>query len=124
MLDVIDLLRRYAVYDFFVVAVIWLAVAVLGNSPLTLWPVVACIVSGITLRMWPGERITWAWCVSTAVLGFLLAAYQVYAWAPFIGGTFTTLAVTALVGFAVFAIVHVFLFFVGLKPTLPQPGTS
>ena len=124
MLDVIGLLRKYAAYAFFVVAVAWLVVAVLGTSPLTLWPVVACVVSGITLLMWPGLRFTFAWVISTAVLGFLLSAYQVYAWAPFLGGTFSALAAASFVGFAIFAVVHVFLFFVGLKPTLPQANAS
>ena len=120
MLDVMGLLRKYAAYAFFVVAAAWLAVAVLGDSPLTLWPVVACVASGVLLWMWPGQRFTWAWVVSTAVLGFLLSAYQVYAWAPFLGGTFSALAATSFVGFAIFALVHVFLFFVGLKPALPK----
>jgi hypothetical protein len=120
MLDILGLLRKYVAYAFFAVALVWLVVAVLGESSLTLWPVGACLVSGIALRMWPGQRLTWAWVVSTAVLGFLLSAYQVYAWAPFLGGTFSTLAATSFVGFAVFAIVHIFLFFVGLKPALPQ----
>jgi hypothetical protein len=120
MFDVIGLLRKNATYAFFVVALAWLAVAVLGNSPLTLWPFVACVVSGIALRMWPSQRFTWAWVVSTAVLGFLLSVYQVYAWAPFLGGTFSVLAATSFVGFGIFAIAHVFLFFAGLKPSLPK----
>jgi hypothetical protein len=123
MFDVMGLLRKNAAYAFFVVAVAWLAVAVLGDSPLTLWPVGACIVSGFTLRMWPGERFTWAWVVATAVLGFLLSAYQVYAWVPFLGGTFSTLAAASLVGFAIFAVAHAFLFFVALKPALPKAGS-
>ena len=124
MFDVVGLVRKNAAYSFFVVAVIWLAVAVLGDSPLTLWPVGACIVSGLALRMWPGERFTWAWVVSTAVLGFLLSAYQVYAWTPFLGGTFSTLAAASFIGFAVFAVVHAFLFFVGLNPALPKAAAS
>jgi hypothetical protein len=120
MLDVIGLLRKNAAYAFFVVALVWLVVAVLGDSPLTLWPVVACVISGVTLRMWPGQRFTWAWVVSTAVLGFLLSAYQVYAWAPFLGGTFSALAATSFIGFAIFAIAHAFLFVVGVKPALPK----
>jgi hypothetical protein len=124
MFDFVGLLRKNASYAFFVVAVAWLAVAVLGDSPLTLWPVVACIVSGVTLRMWPGERFTWAWVVSSAVLGFLLSAYQVYAWAPYLGGTFSVLAVTSLVGFAIFAIAHAFLFFVGLRPAAPKSAAT
>jgi len=124
MFDVLAILRKNAAYAFFVVAAAWLAVAVLGDSPLTLWPVVACVVSGITLRMWPGQRFTWAWVVSTAVLGFLLSAYQVYAWAPFLGGTFSALAATSFVGFAIFAVVHVFLFVVGLGPTIPKSAAA
>jgi hypothetical protein len=124
MLDIVSLLRKNFVYVFFAVGVIWLAVAVIGDSPLTLWPVVACIASGVMLRVRPGQRLTWAWAVSTAVLGFLLSVYQVYAWAPYLGGTFSTLAAASLVGFALFAVVHAFLFFIGWKPVVPKAATG
>ncbi len=116
MPDILGMLRTNSSYAFLVVGVVWLAVAVLASSVLILWPVAACIVSGLALRMWPGGRFTWAWTVSSAVLGFLLSAYQVYAWAPFLGGTFSVTAAVTLVGFAVFAVVHLLLFYTGLRP--------
>jgi len=112
----VAMLRENSAYAFLAVGVAWIAVAVLAGSALVLWPVVACFVSGFALKTWPGRRLTWAWAVSSAVLGFLLSAYQVYAWAPFLGGAFSTLAAASLVGFAIFAVVHVFLFYAGLKP--------
>ncbi len=117
MPGILGTLRANAAYVFMAVGVAWLAVAVLAGSALILWPVLAFLVSGFMLRMMPGKRFTWAWVVSSAVLGFILSAYQVYAWSPFIGGNFTTLAAASLVGFALFAAVHLLLFYVGLKPT-------
>ncbi len=122
MPSVLGTLRANSSYAFFGVGVVWLAVAVLAGSALTLWPVVAFMVSGYTLRMMPGRRFTWAWVVSSAVLGLLLSAYQVYAWVPFLEGALSTLAVVSLVGFTIFAVVHAVLFYVGLKPAAPPPS--
>ena len=116
MPPILRTLRANAAYAFIAVGVVWLAVAVLASSAYVLWPVLACFVSGAFLKLRPGERFTWAWSVSSAVLGFLLSAYQIYAWAPFIGGSFTTIAGASLIGFALFAVVHLFLFYAGLKP--------
>ena len=123
MPSIVSMLRANSAYEFLAVGVVWLAVAVLAGSALILWPVVACFVSGYALKMRPGRRFTWAWAVSSAVLGFLLSAYQVYAWSPFVGGAFTTLAATSLVGFAVFAAVHLFLFYAGLRPVV-EPASG
>jgi hypothetical protein len=106
-----DTLVANAAYAFIGVGVIWLAIAVLSDSSLILWPVAACLAGGIMLREWPSGRLTWSWAVATAVMGFLLSAYQVYAWLSFLGGTFTTLAVVSVISFAIFAMVHVFLFY-------------
>jgi hypothetical protein len=118
MPNVVGMLRANSAYAFLAVGVVWLAVAVLAGSALVLWPVVACFVSGYALKMMPGHRFTWAWVLSSAVMGFLLSTYQIYAWSPFVGGAFSTLAATILVGFAVFAVVHVFLFYAGLRPAV------
>jgi hypothetical protein len=107
----LDTLVSNIAYAFIVVGVIWLVISILSDSSLILWPVVACIAAGIMLREWPSGRLTWSWGVATAVMGFLLSAYQVYAWLSFLGGAFSTLAVVSVIGFAVFAIVHVFLFY-------------
>jgi len=120
MPKLLDTLVANAAYAFIAAGVIWLAVAVLGDSSLILWPVVACIAAGIMLREWPSGRLTWSWAVATAVMGFLLSAYQVYAWLSFLGGTFTTVAVASVIGFAVFAISHVFLFYAATS----KPGIA
>jgi hypothetical protein len=109
-------LRKYLAYAFILAGVAWLAVAVLAGSALILWPTGVCIVSGLALRMRPEGRLTWAWVMSSAVLGFLIAAYQLYAWSSYLGGTFSTLAASAFAGFAVFAVVHALLFVVAAKP--------
>ncbi len=116
MPDIVGMFRTNSSYAFIAAGVVWLAVAVLASSALILWPVAACVVSALALRMRPAGRFTWAWTVSSAVLGFLLSAYQVYAWAPFLGGTFSGIAAVALAGFAVFAVVHLLLFYTGLRP--------
>jgi hypothetical protein len=122
MPKILDSLIANAAYFFIAVGVIWLAVAVLADSTLILWPVVACIAGGIMMREWPSRRLTWAWCISTAVMGFLLSAYQVYAWLSFLGGAFSTFAAASTVGFGLFAVVHIFLFFAGIsKPTTAKP---
>lgn len=116
MSEVFGVLRANSAYAFLAVGVVWLGVAVAAGSVLMLWPVVACILSGAMLKSRPGLRFTWAWAVSSAVLGFLLAAYQVYAWAPFLSGAFSTVAGTSIAGFAVLAAVHLFLIYAGAKP--------
>ena len=111
-------LRANAPYAFIVVGVVWLAVAILTGSALILWPVFACIAGGVLLRMRPSGRLTWAWAISTAVLGLLLSAYQVYAWAPFLGGAFSSVAAVSVACFTLLAIAHLFLFYAGIgKPS-------
>jgi len=117
----LDTLAVNVAYAFIAVGVIWLAVAFLASSSLILWPALACLAGGIMLREWPVGRLTWPWAVATAVMGFLLSAYQVYAWLSFLGGTFSTLAAASVAGFAVFALVHAFLFYAATtKPTIPR----
>ncbi len=121
---ILDALVTNAPYAFIAVGVVWVAVAVLAGSAMVLWPVVACLAAGIQLKMWPGRRLTWAWAVSTAAMGLLLSAYQVYAWLGFLGGAFSTLASASLVGFIVLAAAHVVLFYAGTaKPRSEEaPG--
>jgi len=102
-----------------------LVVAVLASSALILWPVVACIAGGVMLRELPSKKLTWAWVVATAVMGFLLSAYQVYAWLAFIGGAFSTLAAASTVGFLILAVVHVLLFYAAVaKPGPAKPAVK
>ncbi len=124
MPKLLDPLVSRAPYFFMAVGVAWLAVALIAGSALVLWPVIACIAGGIMLRQMPTYRITWAWAASSAALGFLISAYQVYAWAGFLGGAFSSLAGVSLVAFAVLAVVHMLLFYVGTaKPVEPEPAT-
>jgi hypothetical protein len=117
MPKVLDSFIANSAYAFLLVGLAWLGVAILSASLLLLWPVVACLLSGVLLKVRPGLRFTWAWAVSSAVLGLLLSAYQVYAWAPYLGGAFSTLAEGTLAGFAVLAAAHVMLLYAGaLKP--------
>ncbi len=103
-------------YAFLAVGVVWAGIAVVSGSILLLWPVVACILSGIMLKVRPGRRITWAWTVSSAALGFILSAYQVLAWAPFLSGAFSTVAGASLAGFVVLAVAHLLLIYAGARP--------
>ena len=114
MPDLGALIRGYASYFFIAMGVAWLAVAVLGASALTAWPVVACFASGVLLKRWPGAGMTFAWAVSTASMGLVFSAYEVYAWYPLLGGPFASVAVAPVFGFAVFAVAHLFLFYAGL----------
>ncbi|MDG6916729.1 MAG: hypothetical protein JRM85_03950 [Nitrososphaerota archaeon] len=118
MPDVGKLLRGYAPYFFWVIAVVWVAVGVEGGSTLIAWPVTACAVSGVLLKLRPGWRLTFSWSVSSAVLGLLISVYQVYAWSPLLAGDFSSLAASALGVFTVLAVVHVFLLYAGAAKPL------
>ena len=106
-------MKSNAPYLFIVVGLIWAAVGVMTDSIFTGWPVAACIAAGVLIKFRPGRKLTWAWAVSTAVLGFVVSIYQLYAWAPFLGGAFSGLAGEALAGFTILALVHVFLGYAG-----------
>lgn len=122
MSSLLGALRSNSAYAFFAVGIFWLAVAVLAGSTLILWPVAACLLGGVLLKVWPGGRLTWAWALSTAALGFLVAAYQVYAWLPYLGGAFSSTAAEAAAVFAVLALLHAFLFYAGYRPPATAPS--
>ncbi len=125
MPKLLDPLVANAPYAFIVVGVIWLALAALTGSALILWPVIACIAGGLMLRQWPSRKLTWAWVVATAVMGFILSAYNVYAWASFLGGAFSTLAAASTIGFVVFAVAHLLLFYAATaKPGVAKAPTE
>ncbi|MDE1858529.1 MAG: hypothetical protein KGI26_05650 [Thaumarchaeota archaeon] len=119
MASVVGMLRTYVPYLFIAVGVAWGAIGAFTGSFLVAWPAVACIVGGIFLRQMPGHRLTWAWAVATASMGLIVSVYQVYAWEPFLGGAFSTIAAASLAGFAVFAVVHVFLLYAGAAAAKP-----
>lgn len=120
----IDALRSRSAYGYLAVGVAWLAVAAIAGSYFVLWPVVACLASGVLLLFRPSMRFTWAWVLATGALGFLLAAYQVYAWTPFVVGAFSLVAGEAIAAFAVLALVHVLLFFAGATKAKPARSGS
>ncbi|MDG6988406.1 MAG: hypothetical protein JRN21_03675 [Nitrososphaerota archaeon] len=119
MPDLGALIRGYAPYFFIAMGVVWLVVAVIGASVLAAWPVVACFAGGALLKLRPDARLTFAWAVSTAAMGLVFSAYEVYAWYPLLGGAFSSVAAVPVAGFAVFAVAHVFLFYAGVaRPTV------
>ena len=125
MATVFGVLKGNAPYLFIAVGVVWAAVGVLTGSLLVAWPAVACVAGGLMLKLLPGRRLTWSWAVATASMGFIVSVYQVYAWAPLVGGAFSTLAETTLAGFLVLALVHVLLFYAGVGTPKPiKSGTS
>ena len=125
MPKILDALVANGAYAFVAVGVAWAGVATVSGSALTVWPVVACIAAGVQLRMWPARRLTWAWVVSTAVMGFVLSAYQVYTWVGFVGNSIYEMATSAQAGFSALAAIHVLLFYLGTaKPAAAEsvPG--
>jgi len=114
----LELVRKNLSYAFFLLGVVWLVIAAYTGYPIVIWPVATCVVAGLLLRLRPSERFTWAWMTSTAAMGLIIAAYQAYYWLPFIGGSLNALAALTAGGFAVFALVHlVMLFLGGTKPS-------
>ena len=113
MPKILEGLKTNAAYGFLAVGIVWLVVAYVSHSYLVLWPVVTSLLSGVLLKARPGQRLTWAWATSSAVLGLLLAAYQAYAAVPLVGGPSASVASESLGGFAVFAAVHVILLYAG-----------
>ena len=100
---------------------IWLAIAVYVGSLLLLWPVAALVGGGALLTFRPGERLTWAWAVSAAVLGLILALYQTYVAAPLVAGAFATLAGASVVVFGILSIGHLVLVYFGATLTGKNP---
>ena len=118
---VLDRIRDFSAYAFVAIGLVWLAIAFLAGSALLLWPVVACIVGGVLLRLRSGGRLSFAWASSAAVMGLVLSGYQVYQWIPFLGGAFNNLAVESLGGFVVLAAVHFLLLYVAAtRPKAPK----
>jgi hypothetical protein len=113
MSRILNPLRGYAAYAFLAVGIVWVVVAYNTGSYLVLWPVITCFASGILLRLRPGERLTWAWASSTAVLGFLLSGYQAYVASSLVGGALSSVATISVGAFSVFAVVHLLLLYAG-----------
>jgi len=115
-----DILKSNVAYEFMVAGVVWVVVAIWLGLVLVLWPALTCLVAGLLLKFLPSKRITWAWATSSAVLGLLVSAYQVYVAIPFIRGTFSFVAIETLVGFVLFALFHLVLLYTGYSPAGKQ----
>lgn len=120
MSRVLGPLRDYAAYGFIIVGIIWVVVAYIVGSLLVLWPVATCLAGGVLLRLRPGERLTWAWVSSAAVLGFLLSGYQAYVATSLIGGALSSVASLSAGAFAVFAVSHLVLLYAGNSGSEPE----
>ena len=113
MVDIAETPRRYAAYFFILVGLVWAALGAITGAALVAWPAVACIAGGVLVKFFPGGRLTWSWGLATAAMGLIISVYEVYAWAPLVGGAFSGVADATLAGFLVFALVHVLLFYAG-----------
>lgn len=121
----LDLLKENVAYFFVVVGVVWLGVTFFAGSYLLLWPTATCLVAGGLFKALPGRRVTWAWGVSTAVLGLLVGVDQIHAWYPYIGGAFTALAGEAMGVFGALLVVHALLLYLGwARPNGPKPSQT
>lgn len=96
-------------YLFIVVGVVWLGFAFLTSSYLLLWPVLACVISGVLLRTSPASNITAAWAGASALMGLVLSAYQAYVASSLVGGQLAEVAWASMAVFVVFALVHLYL---------------
>lgn len=113
MSSVVGFFKNNNSYPFFAVGIAWIGVAWAISAPLVLWPAVTLILGGLLLKVLPGERITWSWALSSAGLGLVLSVYQAYASLGVAFGPFARVALGSLLGFAIFALVHVFLLYEG-----------
>ena len=121
MPKVFALLKSSLPYEFIAVGVVWGIIAALVGVTVVLWPAVTCVLAGVLLKLQPSGRVTVPWATSSAVLGLLVSGYQAYVAIPMASGVFSTVAVETLVGFLVFAVVHLFLLYGGYRP-LPGKG--
>jgi hypothetical protein len=117
MLSPMGPIRANLAYLFLVAGVIWFGLIYLTSSLLILWPAVACVVGGLLLKLVADNKISNIWAISSALLGFILAAYQAVAAVPLLIGAFSIVAITSLVLFFIFAILHLFLLYgAGVQP--------
>jgi hypothetical protein len=102
-------LRDNLSYLFIVVGTVWLGLAYVTGSLLLLWPVVACVISGVLLKAAPSAKLTVAWAGASALMGIVLSAYQAYSASPLVAGQFAEIASLSLVGFVLFGLAHLYL---------------
>jgi len=100
--------RRNLAYAFVVLGLVWLVIAYLAGSPLTLWPAVACLAAALLIKVRPSSRLSIAWGPAAAILGLLLCAYQVYEAIPLLTGAFVTVASASAVVFFLLGLGHAY----------------
>ena len=116
MPKVSDILKSNLAYEFIAVGILWAVVAIGLGLVLVLWPAFTCLAAGLLLKFLPSRRITSPWATSSAILGFLVSAYQACVATPLVNSTFSLVAAETLAGFTLFALVHVVLLYSGYSP--------
>ncbi len=120
MPSIADTIKANAAYVFVAVGVVWAVLAYVASAGVVLWPSATCLLSGVLMKLRPGERLTWAFSISSAALGLLVSGYQVYFWSPLVGGSASSMAGISMGLFGVFAAVHLYLIYAGsAKPSNP-----
>jgi hypothetical protein len=98
------MLKTHQPYALFVMAAIWLILAVYVWSALVLWPVLALAAGGLLLMLRPNNRITWTWVTASCGYGIVLALYQAASAASLLGGTFSVVAAESFIIFILLAL--------------------
>ena len=103
------MLRNNLPYLFVVVGAVWLGFVVVTGSTLLLWPVLACVISGVLLRIAPLSNFTAAWVGASALMGLVLSVYQAYVATALVTGRLAEIAWISLAAFVIFGVVHLYL---------------
>ena len=111
-----EILKSNLAYEFVIAGIVWTVVAVGLGAVLILWPALTCFAAGFLLKFLPSTRITWPWATSSAVLGFLVSAYQAFVAVSFVSGAFSLVGIETLAGFALFALVNLVLLYFAYSP--------
>lgn len=101
--------RKNLAYVFVIFGVIWLVLAYLNGSGLTLWPAAACLVAAVFIKLRPNSGLTNAWGPAASILGLVLCGYQVYQAIPLLTGAFVVVASVSLVVFLLLGLGHAYL---------------
>ncbi len=118
-MPLLETLKKNLPYLFALAGAAWAAVLYDTSSVLILWPVIASFVSAGLLLVFKEKTLTEAWTSASALLGFLLAAFQAYAAVGLLSGAFTTVATESLVAFVLFAALHLFILYAVLSKSKP-----
>ena len=117
----LELIEEKAPYVYGVMGAIWLVLAVYVGSALLLWPVAALAAGGALMLYFPLNRVTQAWKLASAFMGFVLSGYQAYVAVPLLTGEFSMIAAASLVVFVVFCLAHIVVAYAGWEWS-PEPA--